>query len=312
MTAYPRSRGQRTLVRAVQALIAAALLLDLVVILPATRPVVLALLDGSFRCPLPAALRTHGATREFANTWDRLKGEVRLIRREPGRGLWETPRNPTWIPSGSDSLLPFLMAEQELRIYGDERWGVRPGDVVLDCGAHVGLYTKEALRAGARLVVAIEPSPENLDCLRLNLARELAEGRVIIYPKGVWDREEHLPLYISAHNSGEASLIAAPHNGAKVVNVPLTTIDRLVAELKLDRVDFIKMDIEGAERRALAGARRTLATYKPRMAIASYHLPDDHVAIPAAARRAWPEYRVSCRVCTYRDRLMVPEVLFFH
>jgi hypothetical protein len=50
------------------------------------------------------------------------------------------------------------------------------------------------------------------------------------------------------------------------VKVPLTTVDELVSELKLRRVDF-KMDIEGAEKRALLGARRTLATYKPQLAM---------------------------------------------
>jgi len=312
MRAWMTVRQKHRLVLAVKALIVAVLLFDLAVLLPATRLVVFALLEGGLRCPLSAALRTHGATNEFASTWDRLKGQVRLIRREPGRDLWETPRGPTWFPSGSDSVLPYNMAEQELRIYGDDRLGVRPGDVVLDCGAHVGLYTREALRQGARLVVAIEPSPENLDCLRLNLSGELAAGRLIIYPKGVWDREVYLPLHIPPQNSAGSSLVAAPIQGEKVVNVPLTTIDNLVAELRLDRVDFIKMDIEGAERRALAGARQTLATYKPRLAIAGYHLPDDHLAIPAAVRGAWRGYGMTCRVCTYRGRSMVPEVLFFY
>jgi hypothetical protein len=44
------------------------------------------------------------------------------------------------------------------------------------------------------LVVAIEPSPANLECLRRNMSREIASGRVIVYPKGVWDREDVLAL----------------------------------------------------------------------------------------------------------------------
>jgi hypothetical protein len=47
------------------------------------------------------------------------------------------------------------------------------------------------------------------------------------------------------------------------VKAPLTTIDKLTAELKLERVDFIKMDIEGAEQRALMGAQQTLEKSPP-------------------------------------------------
>jgi len=69
------------------------------------------------------------------------------------------------------------------------------------------------------------------------------------------------------------------------VKVPLTTVDDLVSELKLRRVDFIKMDIAGAEKRALLGARSTLVTYTPRLVIAAEHLPDDGEAIPLAVCR---------------------------
>ena len=69
---------------------------------------------------------------------------------------------------------------------------VRPGDVVLDCGANVGVYTRHALEAGARLVVAIDPAPENIECLRRNFSEEIKAGRVVVYPKGVWDKDEVL------------------------------------------------------------------------------------------------------------------------
>ena len=63
--------------------------------------------------------------------------------------------------------------------------------------------------------------------------------------------------------------------GSDKQEVRVTTIDQMVAELGLPRVDFITMDIEGAEKPALRGAAQTLRKFKPRMAIASEHLPDD-------------------------------------
>ena len=61
---------------------------------------------------------------------------------------------------------------------------VRPGDVVLDCGANIGVFVRESLDAGAKTVVAIEPAPENIECLRRNFKDEIAAGRVIVYPEG--------------------------------------------------------------------------------------------------------------------------------
>ena len=49
--------------------------------------------------------------------------------------------------------------------------------MVLDGGAHVGVYVREALDRGARLVVAIEPAPANVECLRRNFPEEIADGR---------------------------------------------------------------------------------------------------------------------------------------
>jgi hypothetical protein len=72
--------------------------------------------------------------------------------------------------------------------------------------------------------------------------------------------------------------------------VAVTTIDRIVSELQLPRVDFIKLDIEGAERNAMAGASTTIKTYRPRMAIASYHHSDDLEVLPPLALSAQPDY----------------------
>jgi len=87
------------------------------------------------------------------------------------------------------------------------RNAVRSGDVVLDCGANVGVYTRDALDSGAKLVVAIEPAPENIECLRRNFAPEVAAGRVIVYPKGVWDKDDFLTLNVDPNNSAADSFL---------------------------------------------------------------------------------------------------------
>ena len=135
---------------------------------------------------------------------------------------------------------------------------------------------------------------------------------VIVYPKGVWDRDDYLTFARAIGNSAHDHVSADPggaQNGPKVL---LTTIDKLVEELKLERVDFIKMDIEGAERRALAGARGTLAKHKPRLAIAGYHRPDDPDTLPAVIGQAWAGYRMECGPCVEYESWIRPQALFFH
>ncbi len=102
-------------------------------------------------------------------------------------------------------------------------------------------------------------------------------------------------------------------HSTKTVKAELTTIDKLVAELKLERVDFIKLDTEGAEKKALAGGRQTIAKYKPRMEISVDHLPEDPEQVPVIARSINPGYRISCLVCTadWKQWKVNSTILFF-
>jgi len=242
-----------------------------------------------------------------------LQGSARLIQKDPaGYNLWETPRGRWWIPAGSDKFLPALLAQQQSKIYGSGRSGVQSGDVVLDCGAHIGVYTREALDSGAKLVVAIEPSPGNLECFRRNMSREIAAGRVIVCPKGVWDKEDMLALNEDPNNTAADSFVvqAAEHNVA-VPRIALTTIDLLVSELALLKVDMIKMDIKGATQRALTGGKGTLSRNKPRIAISTEETEDNPKEVAAFIDAMGLGYRVQCGACSMDSLMVHPDVLLF-
>jgi len=196
-------------------------------------------------------------------------------------------------------------------VYGTGEYAVRSGDVVLDCGANIGDWTRVALDHGARLVVGFEPGPENLECYRRNFKDEIAAGRVVVVPKGVWDKDDILLLKRDPHNSAADSFVMLS-DGTPGVQAPLTTIDKVVAELKLDRVDYIKMDIEGAEARALAGSRDTIAAYHPRLSIAAEHIPGDEVRLPQVVKGLWAGYRFTCGPCLEtKDAHVRADVLYF-
>lgn len=263
-------------------------------------------------CSLSDAVRSAGNGRRQAANNDRIARAMRLVAREPdGFQQWDTPDGRYWMPRGSQYALSWDLAEQERDIYGSGGRPVHAGDVVLDCGANVGVFTRKAVNAGARTVVAIELAPENIECLRRNFPEEIRTGRVIVYPKGVWDKDDWLTLNVDPENSAADSVVMRPERAHQGPRVPLTTIDRLVDELKLGRVDFIKMDIEGAERNALRGARRTLAKWHPRMALSAYHLADDPQVLPAEVRQAWSGYRIECGPCADATTFVRPDVLYF-
>ncbi len=262
-------------------------------------------------CSFSQSIASAQTGRDNTAIKNRVLAASKLVRRDEAArlSLWNTPDGPYWITYGSDWDLPWNLAEQERDIYGQDGHGVKPGDIVLDCGANVGVYTRKALKAGAKVVVAIEIAPDNIECLRRNFAAEIAAGRVIVYPKGVWNKEDVLTLNVTDNEAAD-SVVMKPKNAKEGPKVPLTTIDKLVAELNLPRVDFIKMDIEGAEVPALEGARETLKRWHPRMALAAYHKPDDPTTIPAMARAAFTGYQIACGPCADAGSFIRPDVLY--
>jgi FkbM family methyltransferase len=152
--------------------------------------------------------------------------------------------------------------EDYFRILRPER-----GETVLDVGACIGFCAVTAARMVGRegLVVAVEPDLENLRWLRLNLGRL---PNCVVIPKGVADREGRRLLHRHPIDPTEHTILDSL--GGESVEIEVTTIDRICRELKLRRVDFMMMDIEGAELMALRGARRMLKRTQ-KVVVGAYH-----------------------------------------
>jgi FkbM family methyltransferase len=164
-----------------------------------------------------------------------------------------------------------------------------PGDVVLDCGACWGDSTLDfAHRVGdAGRVIAFEFIPSNLAILNKNLdLNPKMKPRVVVVPQPVWSATGIAMDFDEGGGPGGQIVAAA---NAKAIT---TTIDETVAKLNLTKVDFIKMDIEGAEAEALRGAAATLARFRPKLAISAYHKADDLATLPKLIREQLPEYKL--------------------
>ena len=294
-------------------------LLVLVCLYKPTRLAAIAALGLGQGCTVERSMDAAAHTQRIIAAKDRILAASKKIAEEPPYVQWETPDGSYWIPARKhgEFALPFNIAEEEVGLYTSGPVRIKEGDIVLDCGANVGVYTRRALKAGARIVVAIEPAPQNIEVLKRNFAPEIEQGRVIVYPKGVWDKDDMLVLHQHSDNSAADSFVINQEKDkadthAADEKLPLTTIDKLVTELKLERVDFIKMDIEGAEVRALNGARETIAKYHPRMALSTYHQPEHPVEVPKAVRAAWSGYTQLCGPCTEVSWRVRPDVLLFY
>jgi FkbM family methyltransferase len=145
---------------------------------------------------------------------------------------------------------------------------LRAGDTVVDVGAHVGVHAltmARALRArGGGRVIAFEPTPDSAATVRAAAARNGLPVDVVRSGLGEAEGEIELrgdPRY-SAHDAGVRSQFG---DGAVVARAPVTTLDAWAERTGLDRLDVVKVDIEGAEILALRGMRGTLKRLKPRL-----------------------------------------------
>jgi FkbM family methyltransferase len=141
---------------------------------------------------------------------------------------------------------------------------VRSGAVFFDVGANAGFYSLlAALRVGKGRVYAFEPLPANLVLLR----KHLALNRI--------HNVEVLELAIS-DAPGKASFVReATRAMGKLeaggdLTVATSTLDKLIAEERIRAPDYIKMDIEGGEFRALVGATRCFREHRPRLFLATH------------------------------------------
>lgn len=157
---------------------------------------------------------------------------------------------------------------------------VEEGDYVIDAG---GCYGDTALYFSTKAgetgrIFSFEFLPENLKIFEHNLTlNPTLSGRIRIIRKALWSNSNE-DIYILANGPGTKVLEKSDDPMANRINT--ISIDAFMGQNNLPRVDFIKMDIEGSELRALKGAEQTINQHKPKLAISVYHQLQDFWEIP--------------------------------
>ncbi len=166
--------------------------------------------------------------------------------------------------------------EEDVR---ERDWDVRPGDLVLDVGAAYGSYTMCALAAGAGHVWAWSPQKYTRNGVPeanyMLLSAELNgwKDRVTLIPGGVYSRDGFLDCLTQEFHRERPE---SPRDPADLLQVQ--TVDRWRASMgaPMDRLEWMKLDVEGAEASVLVGARDTISEFRPRIQVELHRFKDSN------------------------------------
>lgn len=151
---------------------------------------------------------------------------------------------------------------------------LREGYTVVDVGANIGFFTLLAARIVGKsgTVLSFEPEPTSFSLLSKSVERNNFSN-VRLFQKCVSDVVGNRTLYLSAtRHKGMHSLIR--DSGGASITVPATRLDAEISSLDIDRIDLLKIDVEGAEPEVIAGAARLLSEDRIRNMILEWEHPE--------------------------------------
>jgi FkbM family methyltransferase len=122
---------------------------------------------------------------------------------------------------------------------------------------------------------------------RVNLE---GSGRIKRYPYALWDRCQDINLLVNRYNYQGARIVKGREGYGRLKNVKAVSVDHFVRKNNIKKVDYIKLDIEGAEMKALEGAKNTLASHRPQLAVCVYHKKEDLFEIPIFLAKVLKDY----------------------
>jgi FkbM family methyltransferase len=194
---------------------------------------------------------------------------------------------------------------------------VKPGDVIFDAGAWIGDFSAYAVSVSKRTqgggyelnrwdkqatisafthgemeynsvkCYAFEPFEENFSLLQKTA--ELNNHSIIPVNKGLGEKDFSMDVDVTSDTSGSSMFLG---KSKERTTIDITSVDKFVETNGIQKLDFIKSDIEGMERDLLRGAKNTLSELAPKLAICTYHNPEDPELLQDLIFSANPNYRI--------------------
>lgn len=188
---------------------------------------------------------------------------------------------------GARALLDKIVVHKQ---YSHKNCRIQNGDYVIDGGGCWGdtalIFAENAGDKGK--VFSFEFFEDNLNILKENFSlNKKTSKKVVLIEKPLYNISNTV-LYLN-HACADISTLTETKN--KFQTYKTISIDDFVNENKIEKIDFIKLDIEGSELASLNGAVKTIKKYKPKLAIAAYHKYDDYYEIPKFINELNLKYR---------------------
>ena len=205
-------------------------------------------------------------------------------------------------------------------MFGTFRRLLPPGAVVYDVGSNIGMYIRFLVTCfGAAEVVGFEPMRENLELLKLNVARDpkvAAKARILEVALGDADGDELMQIddvssasaMLDRVSPGQASRSRRQFGlAAKTERVKVCRLDTLMKSQQLPPPRFIKVDVEGAAGMMLAGAVETLAEHRPDLIVETHGGDEARAAVEVLRSVKYACYGTVQRGEALRWSLLSPE-----
>ena len=171
--------------------------------------------------------------------------------------------------------------------YEDEEVFVDAGSFDLGSSLMLKNYCKQVKK-----VYAFEPDPASYArCVKQKESTRFAEAE--IFQAGTWSEEKTLGFQATGNLAAKVDISGS--TSIHVIPIDQVTSSESLQQHPIERVTFIKMDVEGSELESLKGARQTILRDKPKLAICIYHKPEDMIEIPMYIKMLVPEYRLYVR-----------------
>src|SRR5262245_28452347 len=183
------------------------------------------------------------AASRFCSRWIRRRRLAHVSGRAPGRLTWRSAARAAQRQFGWPAILEELCEHAFIDVFGD-------APVVLDLGANQGEFSRLMLARFPRArVILVEANPELVDRLKARFAGTTA---TVVHAAIGGTSGASVEFYLSDQSmassiSKDLSAVHGLRDAGTPVMVPMTTLRELMNRFALDRVDLVKMDIEGAE-----------------------------------------------------------------
>jgi len=200
----------------------------------------------------------------------------------------------SYLDEFGDFIIPAIYGDYEMVNEGPYEFDevkLSKNDIVFDLGANLGLFSVYAVSKGC-ISYAFEPNPQLHEIITAH--SKLNSAGIKLVPFATSNNCGTTTLQLDIVHNTSSTIMPAAYGDKSNPEIPVQqiTIDEFVNREGLKHVDFIKADIEGAERLMLEGAQETLKRFAPKLSLCTYHLPDDKAVMTNLILKANSGYKI--------------------